>query len=387
MPVVAGCHAIVPAGPVGSAGPLREVAASRAAGLPGTFVNSSSRPMRMYLVGRNDKGTWVALTADGRLTLLGSAPAPGVPIPIGSKNITIPYLSSARAYFVAKPGKLSIALSGGGPAWPREWVKGDPSFTLLSDWFEYTYASAGSTFYVNATQVNIFGLPFTLKLQPKASNGPPVASVGFANGARTKIFAAMQALPDYKNLIVSKKNSELRIVNPGYAIEYQGASFPSNYLDPYIDKVWKYYETHTMTLDTMLSASGPYYRGSVSGAKFTFEPMSGTGPTVVIDKPSTQDAFNCANSLGQPGEVPGRISAQICAGVNRGTLLVAPSKQPDYNEADFYKVVPTNLYSKVIHQYALHGLAYGFADDDQGSFSSTLANTKPTKFTVTITKF
>ncbi len=386
--VLAGCHGALPAGPaVGNQAALP--AARTAAGLPASLVNRSGRRMRMYLIGQNGGGTWVALNASGKLVVLGAHAAPAIEFPKGKKEFTLPYLSSARAYFVAKPASLSIILSGGGPAWPQEWLKGDPSYTSLSDWFEYTYASAGSQLYINATQVNIFGLPFEIAVDPKSSNNPAVSSVGFGNGARANIFDGMHALPDFKNLEIRKvpDGRKLRIINPGYAIEYGGAPFPANYLDDYISKVWTYYASHTMKLNTMLTASGPYYTGRAIAATFTFRPDTGSGPTVTIKKPNTQDTFNCAGSLGQPGTIPGRISAQICAALNRGTALIDPHNQPDYNEADFYKVTPTNLFSKVVHEFALHGLAYGFADDDQGSFSSTFSNSSPTKLTVTISKF
>jgi hypothetical protein len=213
----------------------------------------------------------------------------------------------------------------------------------------------------------MLGLPITIQLG--ANNAASGSAVGISPGLRSSIFAAVRALGgDFAKLIVSNNGTDLRIIHPGFGVE--SGLFSSTYLDAYIQSVWTYYQTHTMTLDT--KAFG-IWSGTVSGNAFTFT-QSGQTPATIA-QPSTHDALQCAGPLAS-GSSPAasRIQALIASGLNRGTLLTSTS-QPDFTATNFYQSNPIHQYAKIMHQYAIANRSYAFAYDDEGGFDTTIGST------------
>ena len=373
-----------------------------AAGIPLTVDNLSgydTSAITIYVLGYLPAANcaadyYVYMNSSGSLVKMESSPVPGLPLS-SFLSFDLPYLVSGRIYF-AIDGKLSIPVSGGIPTLPSGWnpkLNGatNPNYDVLFDWFEYTCCGAGETLTVNTTQVDMFGLPLAIGLNPSSNNSPPgIPTVGVGSGKYADIYSTFSKTADVDKLIVTSGGKNIRILAPGHGIS--DSVFPKTYLDDYINSVISYYEKNEMTLCT--NAYGTY-KGKISGGDFTFTysggstdcgSQSGNVPDVKIATSylSTLNVLECAVPGGTTGPAA-RIYAELYAGFNRGTLLLSPSKQPVFTTSDFYKTSPTNEYSKIIHANSLRGLAYGFADDDQGSQSSTLANAKVSSVKVSIT--
>lgn len=324
------------------------------------FANSS---VYVYAV---SSGVSLYLQNDGSLAPIGSTPIPALTLAAsGDTIVPLPYMQSARVYFsVNTPLRISKgALPGFGS-----------NVTQLYDWIELNYAKAGNgtgSLFINTTQVDMFGLPITMRIDwPGGSK-----TVGIPSGLRNTIMAAMRADQYLKNLIVTVGGVDLRVMAPNHGID--AGLIPTNYLDAYIDAVWTYYQTHTMTYAP--GVGGTWTAAVVNGA-LVFTQGS---QTVSVPKPTSSQAIGVVSTQGGNG---GAISPFMTAGLNRGTLLSA--NQPDNNPTDFYQVTPTNLYSAIIHRYSLNNLAYGFSYDDYGGFSSTVAPpTTPSAITVTLNAF
>ncbi len=391
-------------GPAGTAtAPLgRPGGGAAAAGVPMTIANNSgweTSKITLYILGYQPNGSCAAgdavyLNSSKQLVKMGSSPVPGLPLS-SFLSFDLPYLISGRVY-VAIGGKLSIPVSGGAPTLPDGWDPKlpsgatNPNYDVRFDWFEYTCCGKGEPFVCNTTQVDMFGLPLYLQPSPSSKNAPgKYSSVGVPGGSYSKIFSQMSSTPDFEKLVISSGGKQIRIIAPGHGIEH--GVFPSDYLDSYINSVISHYKSNTMTLCT--DAYG-IYKGKVSGSNFVFTYSSGSAscgsqsgnvPSVSIPTSylTSQNVFEC-NVPGGTAGAAARIYAELYAGFNRGTLLLDPSNQPDFDKSDFYKASPTNLYSSIIHANSNEGLAYGFADDDQGGFSSTLTNTGIASFNMII---
>jgi Beta-1,3-glucanase len=217
----------------------------------------------------------------------------------------------------------------------------------------------------------MFGLPITITVDSSTGS----QTVGLPNGSRNAIFSAFQADPTLKNLIVSNGGTNLRVIALDHGID--SGVIPANYLDAYVDQVWSYYQSNTL----MLTAGGGVWTGGVSNGSLN---LTQGGTTVSLAKPTSTQVFGCGLQFTDGGG--GTLGPPLCAGFNRGTLIDG-SAQPDYTAAHFYTVTPTNAYSKIMHQYNISNLSYGFPNDDAGGFSAMLSGTNPTTVTITLSSF
>jgi Beta-1,3-glucanase len=304
------------------------------------------------------------LQANGTLAPMGATPIPPLSLAAtGATTVPLPYMNSARIYFsINAPLQISQGVQPGFGA----------SVTQLYDWVELNYGSSNAgqnSLFINTTQVDMFSLPITITISSPTGG---TQTVGLLNGSRSAIFSAFQADPVLKNLIVG---NNLRILAPDHGID--SGLIPSTYLDAYINQVWSYYQSNTISLN----AGGGIWSGNVSNGTFVFTQGR---QTLSVAQPTGSQVFGCALQI--TGSQGGAIAPALCAGLNRGTLIDGAA-QPDYNAADFYNVTPTNMYAKIIHQYSINGKAYAFPYDDAGDFSSTLAPINPTTVTITLSSF
>lgn len=317
------------------------------------IVNNSGVPnSAVYIYAIGSGGQY--LQAGGSLASAGAANIPSLPLAASGPTVfPLPYMTSARIYI-----SLNAPLHMGNGVQPDF----GPDNTQLFDFVELNYA-AGSLF-INTSQVDMFSLPTTIQVvSPQGTQ-----TVGIPDGARTSIFAAFQADPILKTLILAPGGTDLRILSPDHGI--LDDLFPSTFLDAYIDQVWTYYETHTLSLNG--------WKGNTVNGSMVF---TQGGQTVPIQKPTSTIVFECAFDAAANG-----FANEFCAGLNRGTLLDGAA-QPDYNAADFYQTIPTNGYAKIIHQFAINGKAYAFPYDDAGPFSSIIGVSNPTTVTLTLSSF
>lgn len=347
-------------------------------GLPTTLVNKSGIAGWYYVFGSDSNGIPMHVLPNGSTVAnsLADRDATGhvdysVPIP-ASGSVTFPFPHLNGRMYVSLGTKLTVTASSDSRghvnvSTPIGWNPHDSNYAVLHDWVEYAYS--GTTFNVNVTAVDMYGLPLSIALQ-----GRNTQSTGSLPGARSAIFSALRADPNFAGTVLSQAGVDLRAISPGHAAGL--GLFSKTYLDPYIDQVWSYYATHTYTIVNQPGVSGAV--DSTGTLRF----MKGGAPYIAFAKPATLDVFGCAGAIISPNTAAGGLGSDLCAALNRGTALQAV--QPDNVASDFYKGQLTNVYSKAIHQNSINGKAYGFPYDDNGGYSSFIADGSPRTFTVTI---
>lgn len=348
--------------PIVQAPPSNPPQASSPTGTDLVIANNTGLPNASVFVYAVGGGKY--LQANGSLAAIGTVPIPSLPLaPSGDTVVPLPFMNSARIYFsLNTPLRIS---QGTGPGFGAD--------TPVFDWAEFNYgpnAAGQGVIFINTTQVDMFGLPMTIKVD----SGKGSQIVGLPDGSRNTIFSSVKADPTLANLIVSNGGVALRVLAPDHGID-QGL-IPASYLDAYINQVWQYYQTHTISLN-----AGGTWSGQVSNGIFTF---TQGGQSVSFSRPTSTQVFGCGIPVVSGNG--GAISPALCAGLNRGTLIDG-APQPDYTSSHFYNVTPTNAYAKIMHQYNLNGLAYGFPYDDAGGQSSVLSTTSPTRVTITLSRF
>lgn len=347
-------------------------------GLPTTVVNKSGIAGWYYVFGSDANGIPMHVRTNG--SAVANAPSDrdatghvdySVPIPANG-SVTFPFPHLNGRMYVSLGMKLSVTANVDARgrlnvSTPIGWNPHDGNYAVLHDWVEYAYS--GTTFNVNVTAVDMYGLPLSIALQ-----GRSVQSAGSLPGARSAIFSALRADQNFAGTVLAQNGVDLRAVSPGHAAGLD--FFSKTYLDPYIDQVWSYYTTHPYTIANQTGVSG------MVDASGTLRFSKAGAPYIAFAKPTTLDVFGCAGAIISPNTPAGGIGSDLCAALNRGTAFQAI--QPDHVAADFYMAPLTNVYSRVIHQYSINGKAYGFPYDDNGGYSSFIADGQPRAFTVTI---
>ncbi len=347
-------------------------------GLPTTIVNNSGIAGWFYVLGSDASGVPMHVRPDGVAVAnsLGDRDVTGhvdygVPLAAnGTTPFTFPHLNG-RLY-IALGKKLSLSVSVGanghvGVSTPIGWNPKDSNYSVLHDWVEYAYS--GTTFNVNVTGVDMYGLPLSMTL-----DGRTTQKSGSLPGARGAIFAGLRADPNFAGTVLSQGGIDLRALSPGHAADL--GLFSKTYLDPSITSVWDYYTTHPYII-----ANQPGVSGKVSAAG-VLEFTKAGAPYISFAKPTTLNVFGCDGAIISPNTPAGGIGSDLCAALNRGTAFAA--SQPDTNAADFYLAPLTNVYARVIHKSSIGGKGYGFPYDDNGGFSSFIADGQPRAFTITI---
>jgi hypothetical protein len=355
--------------------------AHAATALPLTVVNNTgayaNSAIRMYIVGVNPAGQQGYVRTSGVFTPC--SPADNGPdgfadlsVPLvgaGNTTITLPNMSGRVYFAIGAPLRFRVVTDGAGrPAlqYPAGWVASDPSYNVLHDCMEFTFNGAGM--FCNTTSVDMFSIPMSIQLLGNATQ----STGALVTGGRDRIFAAVAAQPDFARLVVGNR---LRVIAPGHGID--AGLFSRTYFDGYIGEVW----TRYATTDLRVNANARTFVGRVSGGNLVF---SGVAP---IRRPTTRDVFFCDGALAAPNDgVTGPVAAVLGAGFNRSTLRDHPT-QPTTDPATFYRTPVTNHYSRVLHENATNGKAYGFAFDDVVDFASYLQDLAPRAITVTLTPF
>jgi hypothetical protein len=328
---------------------------------------------------------------------------------IANATIALPSLHGGRFYFSVRD-KLQIPIGKDAnpvPGSPPGWVGLNNNYTILFDNWEYTMDANNpeTGFNFNATQVDMLGIPMSIRgIGTTETNKPVDRTIGFPAGARSKIFAAMKANPAFRNLVIRGGGlGDLRVIAPNLGIDPASGKdgktplFAANYFDAYITQLWTHYKTNTLTAKTSQGS----YVGQVDGQGFFAFTKSGS-PTIYFKKPTTREVFEC-NMQPMCGDTTTacplsnlaaiEIKGALPAAMNRSTLPAAnlgiTPGEPPCNQSlrNAYKTSPTNAYSKIMHDNALNGAAYGFGNDDVCAGSSYVAIRKPTRAVVTLQAF
>ena len=346
-----------------------------------------------------------------------------LPLPEDGK-LKLPLMAAGRVY-ISLGEKMKTQLNPGvepndPPAFwvaPSGWSNAnEPNYNTLFDWVEFDYKISPDSklpgMGINKTEVQMVSLPLTISMTGPTSG---TQTVGAKPGARSAIFEAIAADPDFADLIVEgtatgTNVSPIRVVSPDNGIYNvrnnvpNVPTFPLNYYDDYIDQVWEKYKLEDLTMVT--SAFGTFL-GRVNDQDQMVFTQAGAR-SVVIPKPSSADVIIGDGAL--IADVPNVTSpieesivrehaSTMSACFNRSTLLAFPKMLRsfavgEFDPALFYAHPITNVYSKVIHAHSLPtdkaplGAAYGFGFDDNLDQSSFISdNRAPTSVTIRVTSF
>ena len=349
--------------------------------IPFQLKNKSQvkKDLYVYIVGM-DGANWVHVTDTAgtyQTFTEQTTPVPfGVNVGKGKKiDLVLPQLQAMRIYFsFGKPLMLTVS-SANVPGVPAGWSDGDPNYKTLFDWTEFTWVQDGghSTLGGNATQVDMFGFATKIRLSGKEGDftTPVVKKSGFKkNNSRKKIIAdLMDAGGPWDKLLVGKKKKPLRAIAPYHGMN--SGVFPKNQLNKYINKVWKKYETDTMSA----SPQNVAYTGQVKGGKLVFTKKGDPSTTFSFPKPSTKAVYEGAIL---PDPIPSatlveqqaRAIGALLQGAFMRSILLEEGDLDACKAKTFYKEDPVNEYASAIHKPAIGNLAYAFGFDDTCEQSS-----------------
>lgn len=352
--------------------------AATKASLPIKLVNNfDGGAVKAYIQGLDSDGHIVFIGAKGQL-VYPSAKGSKVPveikedlsIPLPAKGQTLDFtlpisLSSGRIYFAA--GNLKFFMvstdNGDGLVQPSIANLQDPSAGINWGFVEFTYTN--NVLYANISYVDFVGMVLGMKLQVK--DGSTQSALGLAGGAVTKICNDMQTQKnsDGRNwtgmCIADQSGKPIRVISPTIYNDIKASDF-STYWDNYVNQVWSTYTSKPLTIDTQMSA------GKVK-CQVKNNQMTCAGDNRAYNKPNAKDIWGCNSGpfgrIDSDNAVHVAIIPRLCSAFVRSTLLLAGGDvQPSLGQSEYYKVNPTNHYSKLIHKYEPDGKGYAFSYDD-----------------------
>jgi Beta-1,3-glucanase len=290
--------------------------------------------------------------------------APTLPMPL-------PHLEGARMYLSAgSPMYIPVSEDDSGWGGPDLHNPQDPNADVYYDWYEFTYAYDGNSpvpFGGNTTQVDMFGIPLTVRLQQASTGYDHTVGIAVSRDESFAQYASSVGSP-FQSLA-----GEYRILAPRSSAAFASGGEYGDVLQPAIDAAWDEWTTSGFTL-TRLNQT---FSGQVVDGRLRFT-KDGQGP-YFLDKPTTADVVQCAGALVPPEPekvVERELGAEIAAAFNRG---VASATGTWYQPGDYYTHEPSNDYAGFFHRISIDHRAYGFAYDDVNDQSSVkiLPNTEP----------
>ncbi|SFF68139.1 Carbohydrate binding module (family 6) [Actinacidiphila alni] len=370
--------AAVGAGAVAASSPLwsRSLASRASAAGPSLPIslknNSGSGTVYAYISGSDTSGWPGFVTTSGHFQRLPSpssvlTPVADFSIPLGASgsaptNFTLQdYVIGGRVWFSvgkkiqffvnpgAVPGLVQPGFTSSDPNWLTNWT-----------FCEFTYNSAN--LYANISYVDMVALPVSMA---STGSGGSQSVSPLPSGALASIASGLQAqhaadgAPWDRLVATDSSGTALRILAPGHSpVDFGG------YWNNYLDRVWSYYQSHTLTINGQGSIGS--YSGTVSGNTLVFSGLNTNG--VPFTKPSAVDIFGCASGplYNSGGDARGAVAARLAAALNRSSLLVGGgNNQPDgVQPSAYYTDATTNHYSRLVHKYA--SIGYAFPYDDVG---------------------
>ena len=385
--------------PLWSAG-LASTASAAEASLPISLGNNSGSGTVYAYISGSDSSGWPGFVAgDGSFQRLPSpssvlTPIADYSIPLGASGsspttFTLQeYVIGGRVWFsVDQKIQFFVNPPGGGGGVPGLVQPGfnssDPNWQTNWTFCEFTFNSAN--LYANISYVDLVALPVSMATTG-ASGAQSVSPL--PAGALSSIASGLQAQhaadgAPWDQLVATGSSGEvLRIMSPTHSPTDFGG-----YWDSYLNSVWSYYQSHTLTVNGQGSIGS--YSGTVSGDAFVFSGLNDDG--VAFTKPSAADIFGCASGplYNSGGDARGAVAARLGAALNRSSLLVSGGdNQPDgVSPSGYYTDATTNHYARLVHKYATVG--YAFPYDDVGPTGSApvdghLQDSAPTSWTITL---
>lgn len=359
----------------------RMESAEAVAKMPFELINNfSGGQVKAYIAGLDVNEKVVFVKGDGSL-VYPSSRGSGTPVEINNNdiainlpgkgqkfklNIPIP-IHSGRVYFSAGSLKFFMVKipSGDGLVQPSVTNLKDPSAETNWGFVEFTYNRDGSI-YANISYVDFVGMILSMSLNTKDGARPQLTK-GLDSGAVSAICKGLadQSNKDKRNwkamCIANRAGAPVRVLSPNDYAVVKPADF-ENYWQGYVDQVWNQYSKSPLTIDTQGGAGKVKCR--VSGNQ-----MSCDGDNRKYNKPSARDIWGCdSGPFGKQGgdnAVHLAVIPRLCAAFVRSTLLVqGGGVQPSLPASSYYKVNPTNHYSRLVHAREVDGKGYAFAYDD-----------------------
>ncbi len=368
----------------------------------------------VYIVGIVPKGSnslqagdWAYVTdLQGNVNITPSIPVTA-PISLGlnvgtgtTTQMMLPKLDALRIYLSLGNGLLvqTNSQQGAAPSAPCGWcgtgsTENDNNFNTIFDWAELAWTGDGSvtTMGGNTTQVDMFGLPLLLALHGNnpTDGQPTIEYAGFMDKRPTIMNAyANLGAPWTSLLLFDINDARMRAVAPYHGIAM--GVFPANQLQSYIDSVWTYYASHTMTVKHSCPQDNgqvhSYLAQQIAGnlifsengvAKFQF-PKPNTLTVYqneIAPDPLPTDALILCLARG--------VAAKLGGAFVRTNLLVNTNLDA-CRVSQFYVNDPITKYAQIFHQFGLYGLAYSFGYDDTCEQSSYITVQDPTALSISI---
>ena len=344
--------------------------------LPLNFVNNFGGAISAYIVGFDEAKRVVFVRRDGSL-MYPSSGGSAVPVPVGQDgrirveagqnlNMVIPIaLESARIYFSAGDLTFGVVRTpiGDGLVQPAPNNPSDPSAGVNWGFVELTLLPNG-TLYANISYVDFVGMPLGMELT--VNGGPTQSAFGVGRNAVNNICNGLNAQGGkdgrpWSRLCMAGSNGPVRVLSPTAFTDIDSSSF-ATYWHQYRDQVWDKYRNEPLIIDTQREFGRINCR--VSG-----DAMNCDGDNRPYFKPEAIDIWGC--DRGPFGKQSGdnqvhlAVIPRLCAAFVRSTLLVAGGNvQPSLGQANYYRVEPTNHYSRIVHENEVDGKGYAFAYDD-----------------------
>src|SRR5665213_2397997 len=262
-------------------------------------------------------------------------------------------------------------VAGPGVVQPNIGNPSDPNINTVFDWMEF--AEGSDWIYCNTTQVNMFGISYTMGLYNVG---------GGLNGASgipdcysdivAKYEAYMNAIPGAS--LFNSLVGPVRIVAPADGTFAAGGA-NGTYFNNYISQLWTEYQFTPLVIST----GGNTYYGTTTGpgSQMTF---TGPGGPYYVGYPNTQDALAASGVFASGNPMELAIEVVMAAGINRHVLDNVANLN---NPAAFYQTAPCNYYAAFWHSVNLNRLAYGFPYDDDDNQSDLLVSTNARALAVT----
>ncbi|KAL6852144.1 glycoside hydrolase family 64 protein [Trichoderma novae-zelandiae] len=381
--------------------------ASQAKALPGhlpiKLVNSlGGGRINAYISGLDSANRVVFVRGDGSLVYPSSggstAPVPihdhiEIPLPAKGKSITVTVpivLTSARIYFAE--GTLPFFIvkipTGDGLVQPSPSNLKDPSAGVNWGFVELSYTAA-KAIYANISYVDFVGMILSMSLSVTDGSGTQVTK-GLHSYALKEICEGLakqtskDGFPWSSMCITDSAGKPIRALAPGDFGAVKPAAF-QHYWTPYVDKVWSHYTKTHLTINTQTPAGD--VKCQVSGNQLKCQ-----GDNRGYSKPTAADIWGCNSGpfaiKAGDNDIHKAVVPRLCAAFVRSTLLIPGGNvQPGVSRSKYYKVGPTNHYSRLVHHFEVDGRGYAFPYDDVNpngneNASGTLASGAPKKLTV-----
>ena len=336
----------------------------------GAYSNSQ---IYVNIIAKNQAGQFCCLSPNGTMTpcVSGQNAAPYFYALSSLSGFQVPtYMSSGRLYIsMGAPMNIPFNTAGDGTvgiAYPNIENPSDPCYTDYFDWVEF--AVINNEIWMNTTQVDMFGLPYTVELFTGTStNYSSFAKVGITE-SRAAIFSEFQSQVPSQFASLATQQAPYRIVAPIHG-GFRSGQPNAGYFDSYINSIWSQYASTGFVITIPQGT----FTGTVSGTVMSLTTPG--DPTVYhINKPTSDDVWGGSGALATGNSTELALEAQVCAAFHRHVMDNAANLN---NVSAYYVSSPCDSFSKFWHAHSLNAKAYGFCYDDVNNQSSTMDGPSP----------